>query len=92
MAFEIPEPGSPEMVKLLCDLESRCSEIANEWALVIADEETGMVASVYGPFDEPEQALVEAGRQEGAWNVERELDPELEGWKFIIVPLWGPGE
>lgn len=90
MDFQIPEPGSPEMVDLLCRLDKARYELANAWAVVVADEESGEVCHVYAGFDSAEQAFVYAGEHDREWH-EQEGD-EANTWKYAIVPLWEPGE
>lgn len=87
MAFEIPEPGSPEMEELLCSLDARCQEIADSWAVIVTDDETGLPVGSFGPFAQPEQALIEVGRQEVAW---KDTDAEEDAWSYFIVPIWEP--
>lgn len=89
MDFEIPEPGSPEMVELLCTLERARYELATAWCVVVADNESGEVCHTFGPFDEAEQALAYAGEHDRDWH---EQEGESGDWKYAIVPLWGPGE
>jgi len=90
MDFEIPEPGSPEMVDLLCRLEQARYENATAWCIVVIDDCTGEVCQGCGPFDEPEQALIAAGRQEADWN--EHAEPEEGSFTYKIVPFFEPGE
>ena len=88
MAFEIPEPGTDEFVDLLCLLDKARYENAREWIIVVVDE-SGEVVQGYGPFEQAEQALVEAGEQEAWWA---ENEPDEDACTYKIVPLWGPGQ
>lgn len=90
MDFVLPEPGSPEMVDLICRLEHARYELATAWCIVVADDDVGEICHVFGPFDEPEQALIEAGRQDADWKTS--VGEDEGGWTYKIVPLWGPGE
>lgn len=87
--FELPEPGSQAMVDLLCLLDKARYENAHAWIVVVIDDETGEIVHGYGPFEQAEQALAEAGQQ-AAWWAENEPDESTSTYK--IVPLWGPGE
>lgn len=89
MSFELPEPGTEEMVDLLCRLDKARYDNVREWIVVVVDDETGEIIHGYGPFDEAEQALVEAGQQATWWE---ENEPESSPSTYKIVPLWGPGE
>lgn len=89
MGFELPDHGTPEFVDLLCRLDQARSENARAWIVVVVDDDTGEVVHGYGPFEQAEQALVEAGKQE-TWWAENEPDEPTSSYK--IVPLWGPGE
>ena len=89
MDFEIPEAGTPEYVDLMCLLDKSRYDNVREWIVVVVDDESGEIIHGYGPFDEAEQALVEAGEQEAWW---RENEPNLATSTYKIVPLWGPGE
>lgn len=86
----MPEPGTPEMVDLICLLDRARYELAKAWAVVVADEETGEVCHVYGGFAEAEQAFLYAGEHDREWH-DQEGDTAT-AWKYAIVPLWGPGE
>lgn len=89
MEFQIPEPGTDEFVDLLCRLDRARYENVREWIVVVVDDESGEIIHGYGPFDEAEQALIEAGQQ-AEWWAENEPDESPSTYK--IVPLWGPGE
>lgn len=85
----LPDPGSPEMVELLCLLDQSRYENARAWVVVVVDAESADIVQCYGPFEQAEQALVEAGEQAAWW---KENAPELSESLYKIVPLWGPGE
>lgn len=71
------------LVDLICKLEQASHE-AGAFALVTLDD-TGAVVHATGPFDQPEQALAQAGRDEADWREHGEGDIG-----FIVVPLWEP--
>lgn len=87
--FVLPDPGSPEMVELLCRLDQSRYENARAWVVVVVDPESGQIVQAYGPFEQAEQALVEAGEQAAWW---KENAPELSESLYKIVPLWESGE
>lgn len=89
MDFALPEPGSAEMVDLLCMLDQSRYDNAKAWIVVVADAETNEIVHGYGPFGQAEQALAEAGEQAAWW---KENAPELSESVYRIVPLWAPGE
>lgn len=89
--FVLPEPDSPEMIDLICKLDRVRHDNATAWVLVLVDDTTGEVCQGYGPFVEPEQALVEAGEQERWWRENNDTE-ELGTFSYKIVPLWEPGE
>lgn len=71
------------LVDLIVKLEQASTE-AGAYALVTQDEDRNVVHAT-GPFNEPEQALIQAGRDEADWRKHGEGDLE-----FTIVPLWSP--
>lgn len=90
MEFQIPEPGSSEMVDLLCRLEQARSEHAGAWVVVVIDDETNTVSHVQGPFEQGEQALVAAGEYDASWKAH--ADPEEGDWTYAVVPIFGADE
>lgn len=73
------------LVDLIVKLEQASHE-AGQFALVTLDSDGGNVVHATGPFDEPEQALIQAGRDEADWREHGEGDIA-----FVVVPLWEPG-
>lgn len=90
MSFEIPARGSDALVDLLCRIDKARYDEAKQFVVVVIDDDTGDVAHATGPFAEPEQALIEAGRQESDWK--SHAQPDEGTWSYKVVPLWEPDE
>ena len=91
---------SREFRRELGELMARVEETADAmdrrdakgWLVVCLDlEEPVSVVACYGPFPEPEQALIEAARQaETSLDRTYLAEPGEPGWSHVVVPLFEP--
>jgi hypothetical protein len=76
------------MADLLVKLERAAVGSAKAFVVVTVDDESGDVVHATGPFAEPEQALVQAGRDDAEWK--RVAEPGEGNFTYVVVPLWEP--
>lgn len=71
-------------------------EDATGWLVVCVDDaavargEEDCVMGCYGPFDSPEEALVEAGIHDKEIAEMLEHNPDEHGWHHLIKPMYPP--
>lgn len=70
---------------------------ASGWLVVcvdlesVAEGEADSIVGCYGPFDSPEEALVEAGRHQATSLDTTSLhEPGEAGWAHFVKPLYPP--
>jgi hypothetical protein len=91
------DPRDPEMRAAFGELMAKAHKVSDDmdrrdaigWVVVVLDLEPPVsVVSTYGPFEQPEQALAEAGKHSAT---SLRLNPDEEyGWSHVVVPLFKP--
>lgn len=62
---------------------------ASGWLVVCIDLESDDIVGAYGPFETPEQALIESGRHQ-ATSLGELVEPGEAGWRHVVKPLFPP--
>lgn len=57
---------------------------ASGWLVICVDLESNDIVAAYGPFDTPEQTLIEAGKHDATSL------PDEPGWEHVVKPLFPP--
>jgi hypothetical protein len=63
---------------------------ARAFVVVTVDNEDHGVVHATGPFEEAEQALVQAGRDDAAWKEFMDGETDAGDFSYLVVPLWAP--
>jgi hypothetical protein len=63
---------------------------AGAFVMVTVDNETHTVVHATGPFDQAEAALVQAGRDDAAWQEFMDGEEVVGDFSYLVVPLWTP--
>lgn len=77
-------------VDTILALERFIQDNAQAFALVTVDKRSSDVVHATGPFEQPEQALVEAGIEDENWRAQASTEDEADALSFYVVPFWGP--
>lgn len=76
---------------LLIACDRAIVENAKAFVVVAVDFDAGIVLHATGPFEEAEQALVQAGVDENQWKRDTEDgDPADNSIRWLVVPQWEP--